>query len=52
MHLLILNINSKRLLFLPIKHEDEKETIRIYQRVNGKIKFTNTELDVNYTKLE
>ena len=40
------------LLFLPIKHEDEKETIRIYQRVNGKIKFTNTELDVNYTKLE
>ena len=44
------------LLFLPIKYEDkhegEKETIRIYQRVNGKIKFTNTELDVKYMELE
>jgi protein-L-isoaspartate(D-aspartate) O-methyltransferase len=40
------------LLFLPIKHEDEKETIRVYQRVNGKIKFTNTELEVKYMELE
>jgi|TARA_B110001469_G_scaffold127611_1_gene149257 protein-L-isoaspartate O-methyltransferase len=44
------------LLFLPIKYEDEhageKETIRIYQRVNGNIKFTNTELDVTYNQLE
>jgi len=40
------------LLFLPIKHEAEKETIRIYQRVNGKIKFTNTELEVKYMELD
>ena len=39
------------LLFLPIKHDKETETIRIYQRVNGKIKFTNTELDVKYNEI-
>ena len=40
------------LLFLPIKYKEDTETIRIYQRVNGKIKFTNTELDVKYMELE
>ena len=39
------------LMFLPMKVDEDKQIVRLYQRKNGKIRFTNTEITVKYVKL-